>query len=201
MIGRGTLLKLYQEKKLSVSTIAKQLKCSQHQVNYWLSKFKIPKRSISDALYEMWNPAGDPFKVSFPRTINEAILYGIGIGLYWGEGTKANRGSIRLGNSDPKLISIFIQFLVKCYGIQTKKLRFGLQIFGDMNKTEAIRYWMRLLRAPRQQFLPTIVVTPHRGIGNYRRKTRYGILTVYFNNKKLRDILCNAIEGVAKGST
>lgn len=188
---------LYQKKRLSVPTIARRLRCSEHKVNYWLAKFGIQKRSIADALYQKWNPKGDPFSVRQPKTVSEAIQYGLGVGLYWGEGTKASKGSIKLGNTDPALMRTFVRFLLTFYGIDKKRLRFGLQIFGDMNTNAAVQYWMRALGISRKQFYPKIIITPHRGIGNYRKKTEYGVLTVYFNNRKLRDILCSAIQEVA----
>ncbi len=194
MLSRDTLTGLYVEKKLSSSVIARQLKCSEHKVNYWISRFGIQKRSISDALYQKWNPKGDPFSVRGPRTVEEGVLYGLGVGLYWGEGTKASKTSIKLGNTDPHLICKFIQFLITFYGIEKKRLRFGLQIFSDMNTEATLQYWTRTLKVPRTQFYPKIIITPYRGVGNYRNKTKYGVLTIYFNNRKLRDIICGAIE-------
>ena len=198
MLKQETLMGLYQQKGLSVSAIARRLRCSEHKINYWLSKFNIPKRSISDALYKKWNPNGDPFSVRAPLSVEDGILYGLGVGLYWGEGTKASKTSIKLGNTDPALVRKFVDFLLKFYGINKRRLRFGLQIFGDMDTNTAVKYWMRSLNISRGQFYPKIIITPHRGIGNYRKKTRYGVLTVYFNNRKLRYILCNAIDKVAQ---
>ena len=194
MLKKYDLKYLYSEKKLSVAEISIPLKCSQGKIDYWLAKYEIQKRSIGDALYEKLNPNGDPFKAREPRTKDEGILFGIGIGLYWGEGTKSNKGSIRLGNTDPRLIRKFIEFLIFFYGIDKKRLRFGLQIFGDMNTKSPIRFWMRALNVPRSQFHKKIIVTPHHGIGDYRKKTEHGVVTIYFNNRKLRDIICHAID-------
>ncbi len=194
MLTRELLNELYIDQELAVPAIARKLKCSEHKINYWLAKFEINKRSISDALYLKWNPHGDPFSVRKPRTTEEGILYGLGVGLYWGEGTKASKTSVKLGNTDPALVRIFVAFLLRFYGIDKKRLRFGLQIFADMDPEKTVRYWTRALGISRRQFYPKIIVTPYRGVGNYRRKTKYGVLTVYFNNRKLRDIICGAIE-------
>ena len=194
MLEKKELVALYIGKRLSASEIAKRLRCSEHKVNYWLSKNRIIKRSISDAVYQKWNPSGDPFSTVKPKSITEAIHYGIGLGLYWGEGTKANKTSVRLGNSNPALIRRFVDFLVFFYEIDRQRLRFGLQIFGDMNEKDALRYWMNVLQVSRKQFYPKIIVTPYRGIGNYRQKTKYSLLTLFFNNRKLRDIICRALD-------
>ncbi|MDP3646346.1 MAG: hypothetical protein Q8R25_04635 [bacterium] len=193
MLLKRELEQLYLQERLSVSIIAHRLRCSQGKINYWLSEYKIQKRTISDALYHKWNPAGDPFSARKPKTIEDAILYGLGIGLYWGEGTKSNKVSVRLGNSDPRLIKKFMKFLISLYQIDEKKLRFGLQIFADMNAKATLNFWTHSLKVSHKQFYK-IIVTPYRGVGNYRQKTKYGVLTVYFNNRKLRDIICHAIE-------
>lgn len=133
------------------------------------------------------------------KKTEDAILFGLGIGLYWGEGTKSSKTSVRLGNSDPRLIRKFIDFLVIIYGINRSRLRFGLQIFGDMNKERVLQFWTTYLNISRTQVYPSIVITPHRGVGNYRKKTQHGVLTLYFNNKKLRDTICRAIDDMSMG--
>lgn len=35
-------------------------------------------------------------------------------------------------------------------------------------------------------------------MGTYRKKTQHGVLTLYFNNKKLRDIIIGEIEKMKK---
>ena len=194
-LTKENLEKLYTTEKRSVSVIATRLRCSEHKINYWLSVFKIPKRSISESVYLYHNPLGDPFRVITPQTIDEAFLFGMGIGLYWGEGTKSDKMSVRLGNTDPKLIKKFIEFLVKICGIRQEKLRFGLQIFSDMSPKNALGFWQNELGTPASQF-QKVIVTPARGLGTYRQKTQHGVLTVYFGNRKLRDIICKMIENV-----
>lgn len=120
-------------------------------------------------------------------------MYGLGIGLYWGEGNKANTHSVRLGNTDPALIRIFLKFLTEIYNIDTKRLRFGLQIFSDVESKVALAYWCKELAVSRSQF-QKVVVTPSRAYGSYTKRNVNGVLTVYFSNRKLRDMICTAIE-------
>ncbi len=192
-MDRKLLENLYLTKLLSVSAIAKKFCISEHKINYWLSKHKISKRSISEALYIKKNPNGDPFKYEMPRERSEWILFGLGIGLYWGEGNKKNRNSVRLGNVDPRLIMAYITFLNKIYAIDKDKLKFGLQIFSDISPLAAQRFWTNELKIKKSQF-QKIIITPSRGIGNYKNKSQYGVLTVYFNNTKLKTIFDRLIE-------
>jgi len=189
------LERAYVVQKQSVSVIAKRLGCSEHKVNYWIAKFRIPKRSISESVYLYYNPRGDPFDIVTPRTIEEATLFGLGIGLYWGEGNKSNKTAVRLGNTDPELIKKFIEFLVKICRVSKKKMRFGLQIFSDMSPSKALKFWQKELGVQKSQF-QKVIVTPARSLGTYRHKTRHGVLTVHYNNRKLRDVVCQMVEAV-----
>src|SRR3989344_2886049 len=193
MIPKEQLKELYTLKNYSSKQIGAILGCSETKINYWMRKHHIKKRSVSEAVYIKWNPDGDPFKIKTPANVEEAILYGLGLGLYWGEGTKSNKFSIRLGNTDPRLIKSFIKFLQSFYGIDTKRIKFGLQIFNDLSKEDSLRFWQKELNASSKQF-QKVIITPPRGVGTYKNKIKHGVLTVYFNNKKLRDKLCDAIE-------
>ncbi|MFY9484154.1 MAG: hypothetical protein WAP74_00825 [Patescibacteria group bacterium] len=189
MITKEVLQDFYLKQGKSMQQIAVLLNCSLHKVAYWMEKRQVKRRSISDAIYLLNNPDGDPFLFTQPTTLEEAQLLGLGIGLYWGEGAKTYKTTIRLGNSDPLLINTFIDFLVKIFRIERNHLRFGLQIFNDLDPEAVLNYWLKVLNVPRSQFHKKIVITPSRAKGTYRKKSEYGVLTVYFHNKKFRDLL------------
>lgn len=191
------LEQLYIRDKKSVHDISKTSNCSEGKINYWLQKYCIPKRSISEAVYAMNNPSGDPFSFYIPQTKNEMFLFGLGLGLYWGEGTKRNLRTVRLGNTDPYLVKAFLIFLRKIYGIDNSKLHFALQIFTDMNQKKEEKFWREFLNIDAKQFYKTIN-TRSGSIGTYRTKSEHGVLTIYFGNKKLRDILIGEIEKLKK---
>ena len=192
MLEKSALIDLYLKKGKSLQDIASCLKCSVHTVRYWMNKHIIGTRSISDAVYLKNNPDGNPFIFKEPKTIEDALLYGLGIGLYWGEGTKANKHSVRLGNSDPKLIKKFIEFLIRIFGVKKKDMRFWLHIFTDIDVSEAVDFWIKELQITAEQFYKPMV-TLSGSLGTYRKKSKYGVLTVIYNNKKLRDILVSKL--------
>ncbi|MEP7204944.1 MAG: hypothetical protein ABI716_01990 [Candidatus Saccharibacteria bacterium] len=188
MIEKALLRRLYTQDKHSMMEIAAVLGCSHHQVVYWMNKYDITRRSISDAIYQKHNPNGDPFVVQPIDSIEKAELHGTGMGLYWGEGTRANKYAVRLGNTDPALLNTFIRFLIELFAVNKADLRFGLQIFSDIKQDEALEYWSTVLGVHRSQFYK-VHVTISGSIGTYRKKSRYGVVTVYYHNKHLRDIL------------
>ncbi len=191
------LKELYVLKRLSVAKIAKKFGFSESKVNYWMRKYDIQKRSISDAIYEYSNPKGDPFKQEPLDSADKVFLYGLGLGLYWGEGTKMNKYAIRLGNTDPEIIKLFIKFLVEIYSVDKNKLRYGLQLFNDSNIESSIDFWCYELNASREQFYK-VIVSKVRGKGNYKNKSKNGVLTIYFHNIKLRNIINSAIDNLKK---
>lgn len=193
-LSREELRSLYTRGS-SMAEVARHLGCSAHKVMYWMERYKLVRRSLSDALYAKYNPDGDPFRVIPIVTRQDAFIAGLGLGLYWGEGTKANRTSVRLGNADPRLIRAFIAFLKHRYGARPEKFTFGLQVFSDTSPAKAKRYWCDALGVPQRQF-QKVVVTPSRGAGTYRRRLENGVVTVYFHNRKLRDILVRELEKV-----
>jgi len=184
-ITRNFLLDLYIRQRKSTAQIAKYVHCSENKINYWLAKYEIKKRTISDAIYELRNPLGDPFQIRNPKTLKEGILFGLGLGIYWGEGLKRGKGGVRLTNTDAKLVRKFLDFLESFCGVAKNKLRFSLQIFKDISAQNALHYWMRELDIKRGQFCKTII-SEVRGKGTYKYKSEYGVIIVYFNNIKLK---------------
>lgn len=192
-ITKEILFKLYLEDKRSVSFIANRFECSENRINYWLKKYDIQKRTISEAIYQWKNPKGDPFSLRLPINLEEGTLWGMGIGLYWGEGAKRGSGGLRITNTDPKMIKIFIRFLETFFLIDKKKLRFSIQIFNDISPQKALGYWINQLGVDRKQFYKTII-SRVRGKGTYKYKSEYGVVVMYFNNVKLKRTMCELIE-------
>ena len=187
-ILRTDIFRMYVLEKYSVAAIANKFSCSENKINYWLSKYSIKKRSISDAMYIYKNPHGDPFLIREPKTLAQGILFGLGIGLYWGEGSKKGTGGARLTNTDPKIIRKFIDFLEMFFEIDRNKLRFSIQIFNDLSRDATLEYWVRELRVKKDQFYKTIV-SKIRGKGTYKHRSEHGVIIIYFNNIRLKKII------------
>ena len=188
MLSKEKLSVLYISERKSMQEIADIFDCSLHKVKYWMSKHGIAIRARKDAMYVKYNPDGDPFKIKIPKNLSQAKLFGLGLGLYWGEGTKASKSSIRLGNTDPALIRMFIRFLVEMFEIEKDDMRFALQIFTDISVKRALKFWKKELGIKQSQFMKPII-TRSGSLGTYRKKSEYGVMTVMYHNRKLRDIL------------
>ena len=192
-IKKNILIKYYLEEKKSVAQIASIFKKSETSINYWMSKYNIKKRTISEAIYLKNNPKGDPFKIKYPNNFYLAELKGTGLGLYWSEGNKKNKNSIKLANTDPMLVKKFVEFLIKILGVNKRNLKFSLQVFSDVNPYVAENYWIKYLKIKSSQFCRKITVTQSGKIGTYKKKNKYGVATVYCHNTKLRNILIDML--------
>ncbi len=193
MIPKGILEKYYVREGKSMQEIAKLQKCSLHKVAYWMIFYQIARRSKGDAAYLKNNPNGDPFKFRPPRGIQNAKMFGYGLGLYAGEGTKADKTSVRLGNTNPAIILNFMHFLEEIFRVQRKDFRLGLQLFTDIKEDIALDFWCKYLKVKRAQFYKT-TFTRSGSIGTYRKKSEFGVVTLYYHNKRLRDMLCGFVE-------
>jgi hypothetical protein len=61
-----------------------------------------------------------------------------------------------------------------------------------MEADKEIEFWRKELNVKRKQFYK-VIITPSRGSGSYKNKSKHGVLTVYFSNKKLRDYIINEL--------
>jgi hypothetical protein len=190
----GKLSNLYLDKHKSSSEIARIIQCSENKINYWLNKYRIKKRTISEAVYLKCNPKGDPFTIKSNLNRDEVKLNAVGLGIYWGEGDKSpNNTSIRVSNTDPFLIKKFREFLKKIYKVKKDKIQYSLILFNDIDKKIAVEFWKKELKIKEKQ-LGKIIVIPSQGKGMYKNKSKYGVLTIIFTNKKLKEKILKDIK-------
>lgn len=107
-------------------------------------------------------------------------LFISGVTAYWGEGDKLTRNQVRLANTDPKMIKLFINFLVTFCHIPKSKISLALHIYQDLNDIECRSYWSKMTGL--YHFHKTMVLPS-------RHKTRrlpYGTCTVITTNTYLK---------------
>ena len=196
MLKKGVLKKLYGS-GLSMQEIANRLNVSTHKVSYWMDRYSLQRRTISAAVYTKHNPHGDPFHFERKLNISNEFLFGLGIGLFWGEGMKANKYGVRLGNTDPFLILFFRDFLEKTCGVARSKIKYSLQLFGDVSKRDAIDFWCRSLHIEEKQ-LGKITLLKLRGRGTYGKKNLLGVLQIGCYNTKLKTKIDQLISTLIK---
>ena len=110
-------------------------------------------------------------------SLNE--LFYLGLGIYWGEGTKAQSTSLAVTNSDPRIIKIMIRWFVECLGVQVTDLHPRVYISDNHQDREEklYEYWIHELGIPRSQFKKMIFLNKGKKIYE-NREMYYGVLTL-----------------------
>lgn len=198
-MGNGTItakqLDNYYSQGLSMMDIAKKLRVSAHKITYWMAKYGIERRSIGDSLYRKYNPHGDPFKIKPPTTIQDAYLYGLGLGIYWGEGNKADKYSLRVGTTDPKMILAFRKFLERFCSVPRAKFKYSLMCFKDSNPDMVKKFWIKKLNLLPDQIGKVTTLKPL-GKGKYKKISTNGVCTIYCFNIKLKKWLMDQLGSI-----
>lgn len=118
--------------------------------------------------------------------------------LYLGEGTKSHGGSLIFGNSDPKIIGLFLKLLRYCYNIDENKFRCTLQCRADQDIKKLEKFWSKTTEISLKQFYNARI--DPRTIGKPSKKPDYkGVCRidyfsadVYNELMKIGEIVCNA---------
>ncbi len=104
-----------------------------------------------------------------------------------GEASKSasKSSSFSLGNSDPRIITLFLSWLRLCYPFDKYKVRCRLQCRADQNKEQLLQFWINHTGVPIQQFYPTYV--DKRTNGKPTLKLGYkGVLLVTYLDRKVQ---------------
>ncbi len=97
-----------------------------------------------------------------------------------------------LSNSDPKIIKLFLAFLTNICGVQRDKLKAALNVFDDVDLQEALNFWQKETKILKERFTKSTIRKARDG--TYKNKSKYGTITVYISNTKLKQFLdkcCN----------
>jgi len=193
-ITKEELIKLYSSGK-SMWEISQSLSCSVHKITYWMTKYDIKKRSRSDAMYLKLNPNGDPFKIANNINSVDNFLFGLGLGIYWGEGNKSDKHSVRVTNTDPKIILTFQKFLRVICNVLNDKMRYSLICFNDSSPETISKHWAKLIKIPIEKF-GKIVQVPPQGKGTYKHKSEFGVCSINVSNIKLKSWIIGQISKI-----
>lgn len=112
--------------------------------------------------------------------------------LYLAEGSKNRSGSLTFGNSDPRIIQLFIKLLKQCYPIDNLKFRCTVQCRDDQDVLELMEFWSKTTKIPQAQFYKTVI--DQRTIGKITKKLNYkGVCRVdYFSAHIYHELTCIA---------
>lgn len=93
------------------------------------------------------------------------------------------RGSFNLGSSDPRIITLFIELLKKCFVFDLEKIRCTVQCRADQDIELLEIYWLNITKIPKRLFYKAQI--DPRTEGKPTKDNNYkGVLRIdYFNTK------------------
>ena len=119
--------------------------------------------------------------------------------LYLGEGGKrAQRSSVMFGNSDPKVIKIFLRLMRSAYSLDESKFRCTVQCRADQDFQALQRFWSKNTAIPIKKFLK--VQIDKRSIDKPTRKKNYrGVLRIDYYSANIFHELMNLADILNEG--
>lgn len=104
--------------------------------------------------------------------------------LYLGEGGKTGSEFIRMVNSNPNIIILFLNLFRSCFTIEEFRLRGRLQCRSDQDKAALEVFWSDLTQIPLNQFYPTYI--DKRTIGVPTKRLDYkGVFSITYCSNKI----------------
>lgn len=91
--------------------------------------------------------------------------------LYLAEGGKKQSGSLMFGNSDPKIIRLFLSLFELVYETKKEKFRCTVQCRADQDVSKLEKFWSETTTIPRVQFYTARI--DKRTVGKVSRKQNY----------------------------
>jgi hypothetical protein len=185
----------------SYSEISFELKVAKSTLSNWFRgvdfsediRVSLVDRAIAEStsrIIALNKIRGDSLHALYERAQQEAMhelaVYGINplfiasVCAYWGEGDKVSKNHIRITNTDPQMILMFKEFLIKICGIPVEKLKLALFIYSDIDELESKKFWSENVGI--KSFHKTMIL-PSR---SKKRTLEHGICTLVLSNSYLK---------------
>lgn len=191
-----------RKKGLSYNEILKKVPVAKSTLSLWLryvglakkQKQRLTKKKLAAALRGSIKRKNQRLvitrkiknkAISEIKKISKRELQLIGIALYWAEGSKQKEHNVsqdvRLGNSDSKMIKVFIKWLSEICGISKEDI--GFRIFlhktAESRMPEIKKYWSNVTGFPIDKF-QKVTWKKHKIETNRKNicKTYHGLLEV-----------------------
>lgn len=188
MVPEAEIVDCYVSKSFSEMQIAHRFSISANRVRRILDKHDVQRRSISDAITNLYitKYGKRPFELRQNLNQKQETLKAIGVMLYWGEGTKKGF-TVALANSDPIMVKVYLKFLREICGVDEKRLRVGLHYYKDHDPKKLVAFWSGITKIPQNQFDRPFL--HFAGKGSYKSKSQYGTVAVRYSDLRLLKLI------------
>jgi hypothetical protein len=140
---------------------------------------KIKRKKLLEEIETINTPISKT--ISSPKIAKIALAM-----LCLGEASKYNiltRSAFHLGSSDPRIITIFLALLKKCFNFELEKIRCTVQCRADQNIEVLEKFWMDITEVPKRLFYKAQIDPRTKGKPT-KKKYYKGVLRIdYFDTK------------------
>lgn len=203
-----------RKQEMSYSQIKQRLGISKSTLSGWLKDYPLSKERISElrdnneqrieryrntmrkkhdarlqAVYEKER------KDILP--LNDREIFILGLGLYWGEGTKLYNATLSISNTDPSIIKFFISWLIRSLKISKDKLKVHLQLYKDMNVEREVHFWEKILGISKKQFTKPYIKESSLKAINHKGGFGHGTCNVRVGGVELLEKILMAIKTIS----
>ncbi len=113
-------------------------------------------------------------------------LFIAGLFLYWGEGSKSERTTTGLSNTDPAMLRFFLRWL-EFMEVDVRKLKITLQLYKDMDLKKELKFWSDTLKLPLSCFRKPYVKDSALSGLTYKNGFGHGTCNIRFYNRDLAE--------------
>jgi hypothetical protein len=200
----------------SVREIERHLKVSRSSASLWVRDIRLTDEQIAELHSRSATSPGQLAGAAANAALGRARRAGYqlegrarvpagdrlhlaGCMLFWAEADK-HRNGVRLANSDPALLRLFVRFLRECYDAPVERLAVSCNLFADHleRQWEIEDFWLRTLGLPRSCLRKSIVNVYSKYSQKKRRnKLPYGTCKVAFSDTRTVQSIYGAIQEFA----
>lgn len=140
------------------------------------------------AKWEAWRKEfRDRARRDFPRLVRDPLFIP-GMMLYWGEGDSKTRSQVRIANTDPRMLRLFVRFLRRSCGVPPSKIVCRLILYPDLEARQENAFWSKRLRVPIGQFRRAQVIRSRTCGGLHpSKRLSHGVCTVDVTSTGLKE--------------
>src|SRR3989338_7426847 len=206
------VLSLRKEGK-SYSQIKSVVKVSKSTLSNWLRDYPLSKERIR-SLQALSEKRIENFRKTMLRKremrlsevynkekkkllpLSKRELFLAGLFLYWGEGTKANKGELVISNTDPKVITFSLHWFIKILKVPKKKIKILVHLYKDMNIEKELQFWSELTKIPLSQFRKPYIKKTYSKSVTYKGAFGHGTCNIRIADTRLLEKVLMTIKAM-----
>ena len=178
-VSKGSLSSWLKDHPLSRERIKQLRDWNEQRIEKFRRTMKEKRQKRLDLVYKE--------QKKFLLPIKNRELFLIGLGLYWGEGSKYRMDNISLSNTNPDIIKFYTHWLIDCLGISKEKMRISLHLYKDMDSKKEISYWSNALKIPKSNFCKPYIKKTSSEFINHKGTFGHGTCNLRIGNSRLSE--------------